>query len=84
LFIALIRFITLLFRDISFPLNCCVFVALALYALWPNWVVKILLESFRPAINDYKRHYGPRFACGEFAIYQLGASARAAFDGGNY
>jgi hypothetical protein len=47
-------------------------------------MVKILLESFHPAINHHKRHYDPRFACGELAIYQLDASARAASDGGNY
>jgi hypothetical protein len=47
-------------------------------------MVKTLLESSYSAINDHKRHYGPRFACGELATYQLGASARAASDDGNY
>jgi hypothetical protein len=47
-------------------------------------MIKILLESFYSAINDHKRYYGPRFACGELTIYQLDASARAASDGGNY
>jgi hypothetical protein len=47
-------------------------------------MMKTLLEFFHSAINDHKRHYSPRFACGELAIYQLNASARAASDGGNY
>jgi hypothetical protein len=47
-------------------------------------MVKTLLGFFRHTINDHKRYYGPRFACGELATYQLDASARAASDGGNY
>jgi SLT domain-containing protein len=47
-------------------------------------MIKVLLEFFHSAINYHKRHYGPRFACGELAIYQLNASARAASNGGNY
>jgi hypothetical protein len=47
-------------------------------------MVKILFEFFYPAINYHRRHCGPRFACGELAIYQLNASACAASDGGNY
>jgi hypothetical protein len=46
--------------------------------------MKILLEFFHSAIDYHRRHYDPRFACGELAIYQLNASARAASDGGNY
>jgi hypothetical protein len=47
-------------------------------------MVKILLKFFHSATNYHKRYCGPRFACGELAIYQLGASARVASNGGNY
>jgi hypothetical protein len=46
--------------------------------------MKTLLKFFHFAVNYHRRHYGPRFTCGELAVYQLNASTRAASGGGNY
>jgi hypothetical protein len=83
LFIALIKFIALLLCDIFSAKSLRVRYFSIVCALAKLKVIKILLESFHSAINDHKRHCGPRFAYGELATYQLGASARAASDGGN-
>jgi hypothetical protein len=83
-FITLIKFIALLLRDSFFIKSLRVRCVGIIYAVAKLGIIKTLLESFHPAINDHRRHCGPRFACGKLAIYQIGVNARATSDGGNY